>query len=133
MEIAHADLKCGECGADMVLRFSKFGKFYGCTRYPDCRGTHGAHPDGKPFGTPANKETKAARIRAHRAFDSIWISRRDQLGIPKSWARRDAYSWLAVELEMKVDDCHIGMFDVETCERIVALCEARMVAPEEVS
>jgi len=29
--------KCGKCGGDMVVRFSKFGKFLGCSNYPKCR------------------------------------------------------------------------------------------------
>lgn len=30
---------CIECGAKMVERDGKFGKFWGCTRYPECRYT----------------------------------------------------------------------------------------------
>jgi len=33
---------CPECGAKMVVRRSKYGKlFYGCSRFPDCRGLIG--------------------------------------------------------------------------------------------
>lgn len=60
-------VSCGECQAPMLLRESRFGKFYGCTRFPECRGTHGAHPDGRPLGVPANAETKEARVI--RRFD----------------------------------------------------------------
>lgn len=28
--------KCPECGEDMVLRDGKYGKFWGCTGYPEC-------------------------------------------------------------------------------------------------
>jgi len=34
--------KCDLCGADMVLRIGRYGKFYGCTNYPKCKGV-------KPF------------------------------------------------------------------------------------
>ena len=34
-----ADMKCEKCGADMVLRTGKFGSFYACSRYPECRFT----------------------------------------------------------------------------------------------
>jgi DNA helicase-4 len=30
--------KCPKCGAPMVLRTSKYGKFYGCSKYPRCEG-----------------------------------------------------------------------------------------------
>jgi len=28
---------CPDCGAEMKMRNGKFGKFWGCTNYPDCR------------------------------------------------------------------------------------------------
>ena len=34
-----ADFKCELCGADMVLRTGKFGSFYACSRYPECKFT----------------------------------------------------------------------------------------------
>lgn len=30
---------CTKCNSVMVKRMGKFGEFYGCSRYPDCRGT----------------------------------------------------------------------------------------------
>jgi very-short-patch-repair endonuclease len=30
---------CPECGSKMILRNGRFGKFYGCSRFPYCRGT----------------------------------------------------------------------------------------------
>lgn len=30
---------CPRCGAPMVLRNGRYGKFYGCTNYPQCEGT----------------------------------------------------------------------------------------------
>src|SRR5262249_10089543 len=29
--------KCPDCGAPLRQRFSKFGRFYGCSRYPECK------------------------------------------------------------------------------------------------
>jgi len=31
--------KCPRCGASMVLRRGKYGQFYGCSRFPRCKGT----------------------------------------------------------------------------------------------
>ena len=33
------DMKCEKCGADMILRSGKFGSFYACSRYPECKFT----------------------------------------------------------------------------------------------
>ncbi|MFZ2026708.1 MAG: type I DNA topoisomerase, partial [Microgenomates group bacterium] len=31
--------KCPKCGKPLIIRFSKFGKFYACSGYPDCKFT----------------------------------------------------------------------------------------------
>ena len=33
------DMKCELCGADMVLRTGRYGSFYACSRYPECKFT----------------------------------------------------------------------------------------------
>ncbi len=33
------DMKCELCGADMVLRSGRYGSFYACSRYPECKNT----------------------------------------------------------------------------------------------
>lgn len=35
-ELKKIDAKCPECGQELVERFSRRGKFYGCTAYPKC-------------------------------------------------------------------------------------------------
>jgi len=30
---------CPRCGAITVSRVGKYGEFYGCIKYPDCKGT----------------------------------------------------------------------------------------------
>ena len=34
-----APFKCDVCGSDMVLRSGRFGEFYACVRYPECKTT----------------------------------------------------------------------------------------------
>lgn len=38
-ETVIADEKCELCGKDMVLKSSRYGKFYACTGYPECKNT----------------------------------------------------------------------------------------------
>jgi DNA topoisomerase-1 len=33
------EIPCPECGAPMMIRVSRKGRFLGCTRYPECKGT----------------------------------------------------------------------------------------------
>ncbi|MDE2470792.1 MAG: topoisomerase DNA-binding C4 zinc finger domain-containing protein [Bradyrhizobium sp.] len=111
---------CPDCGAPMRLRqtqrfTTKDGqprKFYGCSRFPQCQATHGAHPDGRPLGVPGNAETKAARHRAHAVFDAIWESGRLK--------RKAAYLWLSAKLGR---DAHMGEMNIEQCEEVVKICE----------
>ena len=35
--VEKADFQCEVCGADMVLRKSKYGEFYACSNYPKCK------------------------------------------------------------------------------------------------
>lgn len=88
-------VRCGECGAPVKLRETS-RKFYGCIRFPTCKGSLGTYPDGRPLDVPADTATKAARIKAHEVFDELW-----KRGHMK---RRAAY---------------IGKFDVKMCERLV--------------
>lgn len=112
-------LECPDCGAPMrFIRNSRFGNFYGCSRYPVCQNTHGAHPDGTPLGKPANKATREARIRAHAAFDRLWHGGRGSRG--------QAYSWMRKRLGLTREQAHIGLFDAEQCERLIALVEEHL-------
>ncbi|HEM56319.1 MAG TPA: type I DNA topoisomerase, partial [Thermodesulfobium narugense] len=44
-----SEKKCPLCGSDMKLRISKFGRFYSCSRYPECKGK-------LPFEDSSNSE-----------------------------------------------------------------------------
>ena len=117
------ELICPNCKAKMVLRQTakytyKDGspqKFWGCSMFPECKTTHGAHPDGKPLGRPGTAEEKKARIAAHDAFDPLWQS--------GAMSRRKAYKWLSKQLGAET---HIGAADVALCDRIIAVCEAEL-------
>lgn len=118
------------CGGTLVLRDSRRGPFYGCSRHPWCDATHGAHPNGAPLGTPANRETRDARVAAHAVFDQLWQApsapfRTDSRGhlISRSKARRRAYAAVARELGLKV--LHIGDADVALCKRLEARVRER--------
>jgi DNA topoisomerase-1 len=44
------DEKCPECASPMVMKRGRFGKFFACTRYPECKGTKSV-----PLGVPCPK------------------------------------------------------------------------------
>lgn len=113
------DIKCPEpgCNAEMRLRRGKHSYFYGCQRFPECKGTHCAHQDGSPMGTPADTGTKKLRIKAHRVFDRIWQD--------KLMTRKDAYAWMQKTMKLSKTEAHISRFDVKACEKLVKLVQKK--------
>lgn len=86
--------------------------FYVCT---PCDARVGCHPGTiTPLGRLADAKLRAAKSTAHHAFDALWRDGRQ--------SRTAAYKWLAKQLGLKSEDCHIGMFDIAMCERVIALC-----------
>lgn len=85
-------------------------KFYLCK---PCDAYVGCHPGTEnPLGRLANKELRRAKMRAHAAFDPLWQDGKLR--------RREAYAALASMLGIDVNDCHIGMFDIEMCAKAEA-------------
>lgn len=74
-----------------------------------------------PLGLPANRATRNARQAAHAAFDPFWRVRNQF----KKGARREAYRWLRTAMAIPKAQCHIGMFTVEQCAQVIALCAER--------
>lgn len=90
--------------------FSK--KFYHCS---PCDAYVGCHPGTEmPLGRLANAELRQAKMRAHAAFDPYWLT--------QEMTRSNAYRLLANNLNIPTNECHIGMFDVETCEEVILIC-----------
>ena len=91
----------------------------GCGAYVSChRGT------AIPMGRPANGRTRAWRIKAHAALDHRWMrfgGKTNKHTITR--ARPKAYAWLAAQLGLTLDKCHIGLFDEAMCQRVIAVCE----------
>lgn len=84
-----------------------------------CRAYVGCHPNTtNPLGRLANALLREAKMLAHAAFDPIWQS--------EEMTRSEAYAWLATTLGISPDDCHMGMFDEDTCHRVIDACKDRV-------
>lgn len=94
-----------------------FGPIYSCV----CGRLVGVHRGTKkPLGVPADAETRKARIRAHAALDPLWKRHKNRTSAARK--RRKIYRWLAAQLGIAEHDCHIGQFDIQTCDRVVEIC-----------
>lgn len=86
-----------------------------CVAYVGCHKKEGGNGDGtKPLGRLANAELRAAKNRAHAAFDPLWRER--------GMKRHAAYGWLAEKLGVSKAECHIGMMDLDMCNRVAVVC-----------
>ena len=65
--------------------------------------------------TPADKETRDARMEAHKYFDRLW---------PHQIERKEAYRLLAEFLGLSCKDTHIGYFDKEVADKVVVFAKA---------
>jgi hypothetical protein len=70
----------------------------------------------------ADAELRRWKSKAHAAFDPLWKAKIRRDGVPKKKARGLGYAWLADQVGVKREDCHIGMFDVTTCKKVVDAC-----------
>ena len=108
------EVECPYCDRLAVLTDSSevysrsFGTIWLCA---PCKAWVGVHK---------NSETRHARKMAHARFDPLWQNR--PAGTPKGKARSAAYAWLADHLGIPVKDCHIGLFDLKTCVRVIEIC-----------
>ena len=114
-------VKCDYCSRDAKLvgaekiythRRDLINKlFWSCE---PCEAYVGCHPGTKnPLGRLANAELRRAKQSVHRVLDPLWKS--------KKMTRRDAYALLANGLNIALQNCHVGMFDVPTCQAALAV------------
>lgn len=86
-----------------------------CDAHVGChdRNERFGHTGAEPLGRLANFVLRQHKMLAHAAFDRLWKNGGD---------RSAAYAWLAKTLGISKSECHIGMFDVEMCRRVVKVC-----------
>jgi ribosomal protein L37AE/L43A len=58
---AVSDVMCPECGSKMVSRKGQFGVFWGCSKYPNCKGTRDAQGRSKAERDAAKEESRRGR------------------------------------------------------------------------
>lgn len=89
--------------------------FYYCE---PCQAYVGCHNNtSKPLGRLANAKLRKWKRMAHCHFDPIWKRRQ--------MTRQEAYQWLAIQLGISYQKCHIGMFGVGLCRKVIEACKER--------
>jgi DNA topoisomerase-1 len=62
--------KCPKCGANLLIRLGKYGKFYACSKFPKCRYTESLKENTLGIKCPKCKEGKIVqkRTKKHKIF-----------------------------------------------------------------
>lgn len=102
--------KCNICDGEVEYIPNKqiYGKSYGsgfcyhCTNCGAYVGTHKPRPKDA-LGILATAEMREMKMKCHDIFDEMWNT-------PKQ--RNKMYKWLAKELDIRLEDCHFGYFDM---------------------
>lgn len=106
---------CNLCGGRVIYATNDivYGKRYGsgycyyCTECKSYVGTHNSRPK-EALGLLANDIMRKGKIACHEIFDSKW---KGQLKEKKK--RRDLYRWLSKQLDIPLEQCHFGYFDLD--------------------
>lgn len=116
---------CPYCGKEseyvdssVVYHGKSYGMIYLCR---DCDAYVGCYPDGRAMGRLANAELREAKKRAHHYLDQLW-----ETGRRREHKRHIIYNWLSRMLGIPRELTHIGMSDVDQCNRIADLAIARL-------
>ncbi len=112
-------INCDYCQHETKFVSSKvvygvdYGMIYLCR---PCGAWVGVHVGTvKPKGRLANAKLRKLRVKAHKAFDPIWMNGKKKRGT--------AYKRLSEWLEIDYEDCHIGLFDEAMCRKVVEVCQ----------
>ncbi len=106
---------CPYCNSETVFVDSSiiYGRSYGMIYLcKPCDAYCGVHKGtDKSLGRLANSELRQWKKEAHKFFDVLWKD--------KHLVRKEAYRKLGEFLDIPASLTHIGMFDVETCMKVV--------------
>lgn len=119
-------LKCDECTSgnvelcnNKIIYGTPKGEWPLMYHCKDCGAAVSCHPQTDiPMGCMATQATRQARGRAHKCFDKLWKE-----GLI---SRDKAYADLASFLMVNINNCHMSMFNEETCHDVINFSKQRL-------
>ena len=92
--VEKTELKCPECGKDLVIRMSRYGKFYACSGFPKCKYTASLE---KPSSSAEAAEDKEDLGHCHKCDTGQIVKRRTKKGRAfwgcSNWPKCDYATW----------------------------------------
>ena len=87
----------------------------------NCEAYVGLHPNTDiPLGPLADKDLRGAR--KHHKADFLELQRLC------GWRRKEAYAWLARKMNIPIEECHFGWFEIEQCEQAGKIARLAMMS-----
>ena len=122
---------CNICGGKVIYTSNSkiygreygSGKMYFCTECDAYVGTHIPRPK-EAFGILANEEMRQMKMKCHELFDTLWES--EPSSRKKHIARQKAYKDLAKKLNIPVEECHFGYFDMDMLNKAYEILKTEM-------
>ena len=105
-----AKLKCPKHDVKLIGKKTRFGMRWDC---PIEKCTVVCW--GGRTSTPADYETRVARHETHMVFDPLWQSGM----VPKN----RLFKRLSQHMGLPQREAHIGMFNRDQCQKVMALCK----------
>lgn len=111
-----------------------YGMIYMCI---PCDAYVGVHKGTDiPLGRLADMELRTYKNKAHHWFDQIaktsFINKIWRQYIPDTSNRNKAYLWLSKQMDIPLAECHVGMFDIERCQKAIDICKVAINKNKEV-
>lgn len=112
---------CNCCGSSdiKVSSAGKLSDYPFFARCNSCNATASVNHANKPVGTFADKSTRKLRDIAHKEFDRIWRNSINET------SRDDAYEWLAKELMIPLDLCHLSFMGKDALKKVIEVSKKR--------
>jgi hypothetical protein len=109
-----ASLNIQFCENKVLYHGKNYGKWPWCWYCNDCGAAVGCHSNTRlPLGTMTDAKTRLLRRLAHDAFDPLWRDR--------YMKRSQAYGWLARQLNITTENCHISQMSREQLKLVIEL------------
>ncbi len=118
---------CNLCGGKVILTSNAhiYGREYGsgkCYLCLSCNayvGTHKPWPT-EAMGLLADYPMREGKKACHALFDRHWKGKKKA-----SKKRNDLYAWLAGKMDIPIEECHFGYFNIEQLRQAYRiLCDA---------
>ena len=71
--VEHTDIICEKCGAKMIVKSGKYGKFAACPNYPSCKNTVKLDKNGKPVEKKEKKEPEKTDLVCEKCGGAMVI------------------------------------------------------------